>query len=186
MNRSGLTLIEILIALVIIAVAFMALANLQISNLKVTRDSKQASVATQIANNILERVAADVYGGAEPDFDIYDYFACTPGSEAALCSYGGVLPDTAFPDLTSDTFPGLDQYSYSVTIESLYTPPSAGETRSMEEFLNEGLVRATISVTGPSSLSFTSYLTCYDVSKTPVLEQGEPCPTPYDPNAAGG
>ena len=34
MNSSGLTLIEVLIALIIIAVAFLALANTQIGNLQ--------------------------------------------------------------------------------------------------------------------------------------------------------
>lgn len=55
MNRSGLTLVEILVAIVIIAVAFMALANSQIMNLRVTRDSQLASISTQIANLAIER-----------------------------------------------------------------------------------------------------------------------------------
>ena len=55
MKNDGLTLIEVLVAMAIIAVAFMALAYTQISNLRVTRDSKLASISTQVANETMER-----------------------------------------------------------------------------------------------------------------------------------
>ena len=57
MNERGLTIIEVLVALVIIAVAFIALANTQILNLQVTRDSQVASIATQVANGGMEYAA---------------------------------------------------------------------------------------------------------------------------------
>jgi type IV pilus modification protein PilV len=186
-KQEGLTLVEILIAIVIVGVAFMALANLQITNMRVTRDSQQASVATQIANEILEHVTRDVYGGSDPSYNIYNYYTCTGGNTSSLCQYGGALPDAKFPQLDATKYPGLNQYSYSVVIESLYDDPGTPPTssRTMAEFLNEGLIKATISVAGPSSLTFTSYLTCYDVSTTPTLQQGKPCHDPYDP-AVGG
>jgi prepilin-type N-terminal cleavage/methylation domain-containing protein len=57
MNRSGLTLVEILVAITIIAAVFMVLANSQITSLQVTRDSRLASISTQIANNAMEQAA---------------------------------------------------------------------------------------------------------------------------------
>jgi|FLYL01.1.fsa_nt_gi prepilin-type N-terminal cleavage/methylation domain-containing protein len=57
MRQSGLTLVEILVAITIIAAVFMVLANSQITSLQVTRDSRLASIATQVANNAMEQAA---------------------------------------------------------------------------------------------------------------------------------
>jgi prepilin-type N-terminal cleavage/methylation domain-containing protein len=63
MNRSGLTLLEVMLAVALIGIVFSALAYSQISNMKLTNTSRHASTATEIANDELEvltqRVLAD-------------------------------------------------------------------------------------------------------------------------------
>lgn len=77
-QTQGLTLIEVLIAIVIIAVAFIALASSQLTNLRVTRDSELASLATQTANEELEYLIQAILD------DYVSYQAC-PGA-ADICS----------------------------------------------------------------------------------------------------
>lgn len=48
-RRSGLTLIEVLVAMLFISVAALALVGIQVLSLRVTRSSQQASDATQLA-----------------------------------------------------------------------------------------------------------------------------------------
>jgi prepilin-type N-terminal cleavage/methylation domain-containing protein len=182
MNRFGLTIVEVLVALVIIAVAFMALASMQISNMQVTRDSRVASIAMQIGNEVLEQVTRDIYQGTAPNFAIYDYYDCNP------CESSGTFPSEDFPYITEELFPNLEAYSYHVIITNLYDAPvdPTSEQREMDEFLNEGLLQVEIEISGASSVRFSAYVSCYDVSQTPTLEEGLPCPQPYNPFAYTG
>ncbi|CAN5863141.1 hypothetical protein BH24DEI2_BH24DEI2_24030 [soil metagenome] len=160
MTRAGLTLIEVLIALIVIAVAFMALASVQISNLSVTRGSEQLAVASRFANDTLEKQTREVSKNIEA------YYLC-PDTAAVECSY----------PVTDDHYPA---YTAMVTLTGLYQKPSIGETRTPEQYRDEGLVEADISVTGPAEVSFTAYISCYDVAQTTQLETGDFCPIPYE------
>lgn len=73
----GLTLVEVLIALVIIAVAFVALTYTQVLNLRVTSDSRQASSATQVANEYLELLTQRILA------DYAKYQSCPSGDHCA-------------------------------------------------------------------------------------------------------
>lgn len=76
-NNSGLTLIEVLLAVVIIAVAFLALSASQLTSLRVTRSAELSSVATQFANETLEVLIQRV-------LDDYTGYQACPG--AAGCT----------------------------------------------------------------------------------------------------
>ena len=54
LQRLGLSLIEVLIALAVIGVAFGILAVTQVGNLRISAESRLASQATEIANTELE------------------------------------------------------------------------------------------------------------------------------------
>jgi prepilin-type N-terminal cleavage/methylation domain-containing protein len=59
-SQKGVSIVEVLVSLAIIAIVFVVLANTQLGNLRITRDSQQASEATQIAIATLERIKAGV------------------------------------------------------------------------------------------------------------------------------
>lgn len=77
LNRDGLTLVEVLIAMVVISVAFVALSTSQVMNLKITRDSREASLATQAANRQIEILTQRI-------LDDYATYKNCPG--ASVCS----------------------------------------------------------------------------------------------------
>ena len=168
LTHTGLTLTEVLIALIVIAVAFMALASVQISNLSTTRGSQEVSRATQYANKVLEAATLKVFERSSSDYEILKYYNC-PESTEVTCGYSD----------TDDDYPG---YTATVTLTGLYQEPASGETRTPEQYRNEGLIEANISVTGPAEVSFTSYISCYDVLQTMQLEtNGDPCQEVYKP-----
>lgn len=83
-SNTGLTLVEVLIAIVVIAVAFVALTYSQLMNLRVTADSQRASQATQEANEFLEILTQRVLA------DYASYQAC-PGD--SICAGSGIARD---------------------------------------------------------------------------------------------
>lgn len=76
---SGLTIVEVLVAIAVIGIAFAALASMQISNLRVTRASKESSIAIQVANDVMESVSQDFLGSVGGGV-----FQC--GTAPLLCS----------------------------------------------------------------------------------------------------
>jgi len=53
-HAAGLTLVEVLVAMAIVAIAVVALTMTQATSLRLSRDSVEASNATQVANEELE------------------------------------------------------------------------------------------------------------------------------------
>lgn len=76
-SHRGVTLIEVLVAMVVITVVFLGLVGVQILSLRVTRDSQNASDATQLALETLTARTEVV----QADFGTYQ--AC-PGE--SFCS----------------------------------------------------------------------------------------------------
>jgi|FLYL01.1.fsa_nt_gi prepilin-type N-terminal cleavage/methylation domain-containing protein len=74
MNRQGLTLVEVLVALALIAITFVVLANSQVANLRLTRDAELTSVAMQFANDILEDTSQRV-------LENFSHYLNCPGAE---------------------------------------------------------------------------------------------------------
>lgn len=59
-STSGLTVVEVLIALVVMAVALAALALTQVTTMRVNADSRRMSDATDFANDLLEAKTREV------------------------------------------------------------------------------------------------------------------------------
>jgi|GEM_PF-3050180 len=76
-SSPGITLIEVLVAILFIAVVFLGLVGIQVLSLRVTRSSQQASDATQLA---IETLTAQTVA-VQADFDGYQ--VC-PG--VSICS----------------------------------------------------------------------------------------------------
>ncbi|WP_019021691.1 type IV pilus modification protein PilV [Thioalkalivibrio sp. ALE23] len=66
---SGLTLIEVLVALIVLSVGVLGLAGLQITSLQYSQSSYERSIAVMQANDLVERLWA---GLCDPDADFFD------------------------------------------------------------------------------------------------------------------
>lgn len=60
MKQSGFTLLEVLIALVVFSIGMLGLASLQVMGLKLTADSMERTIATMLANDMIDRMRANV------------------------------------------------------------------------------------------------------------------------------
>lgn len=60
MKHSGFTLLEVLIALVVFSIGLLGLASLQVLSLKLTSDSLERTIATMLANDMIDRMRANV------------------------------------------------------------------------------------------------------------------------------
>lgn len=65
----GLTLIEVLVALIVLSVGVLGLAGLQITSLQYSQSSYERSLAVMQANDLVERLWA---GLCDPDNDFFD------------------------------------------------------------------------------------------------------------------
>lgn len=181
-QESGISIVEILVALAVIAVMFGALVNLQLQNLRVSAASQKASSATQVANELLTEMTQEIFkpqtNGSLEEWIVY-YYGC-PATEPPMgapygCSgAGSVTASGTFDAAITAGIAGADQYEYAFTIRSLRSLAST----TIENYLSQGLVAVTMTITGPSSTELTTLLSCLDASFTPQLQQGEPCPDP--------
>lgn len=167
MTQKGVTLIEVLVALIFFSLALMVLANLQVTNLRVTRDSRIMSEATQLANDVQEAVQREVFS----NFNEYKKCGISGKTTTVTCEK---------TSLTGVTVPA--DYSFKAVITGMYNEPAdpAVETRPMSEFQNEGLIKVAIEVSGQSSLGFTAYLSCYDEQGGIDLTNKGNCPDPVN------
>lgn len=60
MKYTGFTILEVLIALVIFSIGLLGLASMQVLGLKLTTDSMHRSIATLLANDMIDRMRANV------------------------------------------------------------------------------------------------------------------------------
>lgn len=84
-SRGGLTVVEVLIALVVMAIAFAALALTQVSTMRMNADSRRMSDATDFANDVLEDKTKEI-----------------------LADYSTVLGACATPDACSESLSDHD------------------------------------------------------------------------------
>lgn len=183
-SRQGVGFLEIVIAVAVLAVVFLVLVRIQVLSLQVSRDAREASIATQIANDVVESIRSDVLADDSTiDYKIYDYYDC-PWTVLVDCSYGpaSFADGNPFGSVSSSAYRNLEAYSYRVEIRGLYNESSdpASDPRTPAQWQYEGLIEVSVDIDGPSSSSFVSYISCYDVSSTPTLEEGKPCQEPFD------
>lgn len=88
----GMTLIEVLIAIVIFAIGLLGIAALQVAGLRYTKGSQTRAVAVLQAENMIDRMRANPTGVADDDYDSpidaqtvdCDDATCTPAELAAF------------------------------------------------------------------------------------------------------
>lgn len=116
MNRTGLTLVEVLVALVVIGIVTAFFSTSVVANFRHTATSGQKTQATQLLSYFGRLVA----GG---DSDVL------PASgETLTWDYGAV--EAAFPDLKSESsFSDLDAYKVDVVSHSTITLDTASAVR---------------------------------------------------------
>lgn len=182
-REQGITIVEILVALAVIAVMFAALVNLQLQSLQISRSSKQASSATQIANELVTEMTQEIFEPQPSTSSLHEwivyYYDCpnsTPptGAPYECAGSGSISGSTHFDASLTTGIAGADQFSYEFSI----TGQKTTATTTVDSYLAQGLVALTISVNGPSSSQLTVLLSCLDASFSPQLQQGEPCPNP--------
>jgi type IV pilus assembly protein PilV len=99
-NSRGMTLIEVLIAIVIFAVGLLGIAALQVAGLRYTKGSQARSVAALQAENMIDRMRAnsigvdsDFYLAVDPESIDCDSADCSPTQLAAF-DYARWLSET--------------------------------------------------------------------------------------------
>lgn len=144
-QRSGLSLVELLVAMSVIGIAFAALISSQVFSFKVTKESQQSSIAKDIASQQMETIRG--YGYAV-------YKNCPSrltlsNSAAPICSKSGQT-------ISNHSGYTLD---WSVTNQ----PLNPGKTSDSITLSPPPLVGVTVTVKwGNESYVLTSYLSCAD------------------------
>jgi len=101
-RSSGLTLLEILIALIVLSIGLLGLAHLQLFGLESTNDSYRRSMVGYIANDLADRMRANrqaALSGSYDDWDSDDYFSSDRNSPSGIptlpSSVGGCRASTS-------------------------------------------------------------------------------------------
>lgn len=118
--QAGVSLIEVLIAIVIASIGLLALAGVNASSIRYAKMSQYRGTATMLANDIAERMRANSLGfasyGLSSDFSAQ---ASTPAAPSPLCnSYGGVI-------CTATQVAAIDLQSWRVRLRSQLPEGSA-------------------------------------------------------------
>lgn len=149
-RRSGLTIIEVLIALAIIGALFAVLAVTQVSTFKITRQSQTASSAMQVAASELDDLSRKVLA------DYADYAQCPTAT--VTCS-GSVQTSGA-----TGTF--------AITKDA--TTFSGGSSPGTD------VLDISVSITKPAPVSLATKVSCIDEStpssgSMPTVSNPNPC-----------
>lgn len=190
MNRSGLSLIEVLIALSIIGIAFVALALSQLTSLRASVDSRFVTEAKAAGSQVLEQQMAEVlrvetrdeqdsytdqvrfddYGNPRyQSFYFIDYYYQCPTSDTTNA------PRDSFRTVDCDGQTQMD----GERIAADWSIAGEGGV------LGEGIITVTVTAKHEQGTSITlvDVITCYDVYPSPTNDTPKPCPTP---TASGG
>lgn len=68
-RQSGLSLLEVLVATLVFSVGILGVAGMQLSGMKVTKSAQNLSVATQIAEDMADRMRANLAGVQDSLYD---------------------------------------------------------------------------------------------------------------------
>jgi len=104
---SGFTLIEVLVTIVVVSVGLLGLAGLQIDSLRANMNSETRSKATLLANDIVERMRANLSGvnaNAYSNITVNEAQCVTPARLCGNTSTGTAVNCTASEMATFDTW----------------------------------------------------------------------------------
>jgi type IV pilus assembly protein PilV len=71
-NQQGFTLLEVLIAVVVFAIGLLGIAGLQVAGMRFTHGSQLRAVATMQAENMADRMRANMTGVRDGDYNVDD------------------------------------------------------------------------------------------------------------------
>lgn len=86
-NNAGFTLLEVLISIIIFTVGLLGLAALQGMGLKLTNDSMNRTIAVFLANDMMDRMKANVFDASKGTSSIYNNYNKTVYAANSNC-YG--------------------------------------------------------------------------------------------------
>ena len=184
MKRShGLTVIEVLIALVVIAVAFAALAYVQVTNLRATARSRLATEAKTVAENVMQKKVDGILQVATSGLsDLND--ASTGYKSFYFVDYYWGCSTSQTIQHASGTRSALR----SVTCESTDSPVAVQDGTVTPHWkiagesgvTGEGVIDITVTAThsaGPV-VTLSDRVSCYDIYPSPTIDTPAPCPLP--------
>ena len=147
-SEAGLTLIEVLVALVVLSIGMLGLAALQASGIKFNHDSYLRSQATNLAYDVIERMRidedkatannfSDTYTAADPA-DNCD-FSDTSTAAAKLCwrtEIRDTLPNGSL--VVSDAY-GTNSNQFTITIswQDRWQQEGSSTTQSVQTWMIE-------------------------------------------------
>lgn len=173
MNSRGLSVPEVLIALLVIALAFTALLVNQLSSLQVSARSRAVTEIKAAGNRQLEEVTAILLSSDEDPVDPANnprlywfsdyYYACT-----------GRTPPAGFRTLRISALEcaGSTGSDLSWTVSRL--PGDDLLASEGQLFVTVNSVRSD----SGAALTLTGQVSCYDIFPSPTKTAPEPCPEP--------
>lgn len=115
-KQQGMSLIEVLVAVLVLALGLLGLAMLQTAGLRLTTDSYSRSQATFLAYDIIERMRANQAGFIAGNYDIDD----ATEAATAYSTYRTCKGSTCACDTSACTSATLAQYDLGKWYEQQY------------------------------------------------------------------
>lgn len=122
----GMSLVEVLVALLVLGIGVMGYAALQVRSVKMSEDTYSRSQAMAIAQDVIERIRANV--DALPDYLAANWEAELT-EPAASCVYTSAVPETG---CTASTMATHDIYSVR-TIARTMLPSGSVDVAACEQ-----------------------------------------------------
>lgn len=147
-TRAGLTVTEVLIALVIASIVLASVAGTRMGLERLSHEARAETLALQVADDTLNTTRR-LITSTPASFNTHAACPSTPNSAPCLTTFN----------------------SRGVTGTITTTP--TGNT-----YTQAGLITITITVTHPHQLTLAGYASCLDLFPAPSVAEPTPCPTP--------
>ena len=103
-SQHGFTLIEILVAVVVISLGLLGLAGLQVASLNNNQTAYYRAIATQQANDMMDRMRANLVGVTAANYDnLSATIPADPGCFSTGCSAANMAITDQFQWLTNNS-----------------------------------------------------------------------------------
>jgi len=140
-RQSGVSLIEILVALLVLAIGLLGLAALQTTSLQLSGEAQARSQAILLANDYMDRIRTNRANASQYSVGSGDIGTCNP--DINLGAQGDVA-QTDQADWTNDVACLLPQGDARVQISSVGDRYDVAVTVSWEERTEEGAEMASV------------------------------------------
>lgn len=177
-KETGLTVLEVLVAMAVLAIAFSALVFTQIASMSATAKNRNLTVVKAAATRVLEDKMRDILGNyANPSNPSERYYYFTDYYESCPSVLSPPSRPLANPLPCSGTV-ASDGNTITSTWVVRYEPGALD---------GEGQLRLTVTsvrVGGPT-LALVNIISCYDIYPSPTVGVPTPCPTDGSLTAMG-